>query len=223
MFMDTSPNLQICMEKEIMNYLNNICKISQCGQNWGNIKKYIYSNNYYCDAHVEDISNTRIEFFKKEKIYYSNLKKYFYFKGFIISLFENNILKYYYEYIDNVLQNNIPFEYYKHFCLINIDNIWAEFYSDFIKERGNKKIILDNKKDYFINFFEKFNEDWIDYSKEIYGENFNEKIKCDIFLLIMKNLKEKYINCKLDINSDADDISNFKRLLSRIELDQLLK
>jgi len=132
-------------------------------------------------------------------------------------------LKYYYEYIDNILQNNIPFAYYKHFCLINLDNIWAEFYSDFIKERGNRKNILDNKKDYFINFFEKFNVDWLDYSKKIYGENFKEKIKRDIFLIIMKNLKEECIKCNLDINSYPDNARSYKILLSKLELNQLLK
>ena len=121
------------------------------------------------------------------------------------------------------MDNNISFEYYKNFCLMNLDNIWAEFYSAFIKERGNKKIILDNKKDYFINFFEKFDEDWIDCSKEIYGEEYNTKIKSDIFKIIMNNLKKIIINSKMDINAYDNQYSSFNNLLLKLELKDLLK
>ncbi len=60
----------------------------------------------------------------------------------MISLFENNKLKFYYDYIDFTLENNINFEYYTNFTLMQIDNIWSEFYSNFVKERGNNNIIL---------------------------------------------------------------------------------
>ena len=172
------------------------------------------------ELYVEDISKTRIEFFKKEKIYFCNLKKYFYLKEFIISFLKNNLLKSLYEYIDNKMQYNIVYSYYKNFCLINLDNIWTEFYTNFIKERGNRNNILNNKEDYFLNFIEKIQIDWIDYLKELYTNNNNINLKNDLFSYAIKNIEEKYKKYK--IKNDINDINGFKNFLSKLELKDLI-
>jgi hypothetical protein len=63
---------------------------------------------------------------------------------------------------------------------MQIDNIWSEFYSNFVKERGNNNIIFNNSKDYFVDFMLNFENDWSDFLKEIYGDNYQKKIETDI-------------------------------------------
>ena len=127
----------VSKDEEFIYYNNHFIQQLKLIEN-NEIKAYYLFRKYY----VEDISKIRIDFCKKERIYFYNLKKYFLFKEFMISLFENNLLKFYYDYIDFTLENNINFEYYTNFTLMQIDNIWSEFYSNFDKERGNNNIIL---------------------------------------------------------------------------------
>ena len=165
---------------------------------------------------VNDISKTRIEFCKKERIFFYNLKKYFLLKKFFISLFENNLFKFHYEYISNNIGIDISFEYYKNFNLVNIDNIWSEFYSEFIKERGNKKFVFDDKKDYFIDFLTKFEKEWPECLKELYNDK--NKIKADIIAMIIKNLK-----CVIIKNTEKSfNFNDYRKILSEIELKDLI-
>ena len=92
----------------------------------------------YREKTINEISQTRIDFFKKEKIFYFNLKKFFLFKEFFITLLENNLFKYYFDIINGNFCNSLNFGYYKNFALIQIDDIWSEFYSNFIKKKKRK-------------------------------------------------------------------------------------
>ncbi len=185
------------------------------------IKAYYLFRKY----NVEDISKIRIDFCKKERIYFYNLKKYFLFKEFIITLFENNLLKFYYDYIDFNLENNINFEYYTNFTLMQIDNIWSEFYSDFTKERGNRKYINGGKNNCFINFLQKLENDWSDCLKEIYDNKDKIKINTDLIIKSIKNL-QLIILQKDESEKERNDLDNcgiFKNIIANVKLPELLK
>ena len=172
---------------------------------------------------VEDISKTRIEFCKKERIFFYNLKKYFIFKEFIASLLNNNLFKSYYQDIVQILSTNISFEYYKNYTLMNLDNIWSEFYSDFNKERGNRNYIISDKNDYFVDFLRKFENDWLNCLKEIYKDNDKKKFDIDLILKAIKNIIEIIIRSNKNAKNGINDYKNFKDLLIMIQLSELLK
>ena len=121
------------------------------------------------------------------------------------------------------MEDDINFDYYKNFMLLKIDDIWSEYYSEFVKERGNHDIVLDNKKNYFIDFIEKFEREWPDYLKEIYTDNYEIKKDADITTLIMKNLKKEIINKNDNLNNILDDFENFENLLFSIKLEKLFE
>ena len=172
---------------------------------------------------VENISKTRIEFFQKEKIYYYNLKKYFLFKNFMICLFDNTTFNYCFDCFYDSFGDNINYNHYKIFTLSKLDDIWSEFYSDLVKEREKKDEILDNKRNHFIDFMEKFLNEWPNYLKEIYVENYEMQLKSDMIISMMKTLK-KEINLKHNYLNDAfDDYKCFKDLLSKIKFENLFK
>ena len=172
-------------------------------------------------ASVEHISKNRIDFFEKEKIYYYNLKKYFLFKDFMICLFDNTTFNYCFDCLYDIGEN-INYEYYKKFTLSKIDDIWSEFYSDLVKDR-NKEEKLDINKNYFIAFMEKFQNEWPNYLKEVYGENYEQNLKSDLISNIMKTLINK-INMKNNIFNDAyNDYNSLKELLSKIKFENLFK
>ena len=174
-------------------------------------KKGIEAYYSFREENVEIISKTRIEFVKKERIYFHTLKKFFLLKDFIIFAFNNNILKFIYEYINFYIENSVSYEYYKNFTLMNLDNIWSEFYSKFISD-GNNNIILHGEKDYFKDFMEKFENEWPDYLKEIFN---NEKIiKIDIMAFVMKNLKNEF-NDENIINS-GEVYKTFNEMINNI-------
>ena len=179
---------------------------------------------YLCrELSIKDISRTRIDFFKKEKIYFFNLQKFFLFKEFFMILFQNNLFKYYFDTINSNFGILLNFDYYKNFALIQIDNIWSEFYSDFIKERGNKINNFDYNKDYFLSFLIKFENDWPNTTKEIYGDDYINKIGIDIVNVAIKNIKNKIstINMKLDDPDEAYE--KFNDLLVNLSLSDIIK
>ena len=140
----------------------------------------------------------------------------------MISLFENNLLKFYYDYIDFNLENNINFEYCTNFTLMQIDNIWSEFYSNFVKERGNNNIIFNYSKDYFVDFILKFENDWPNYVKEIYGVNYQKKIEADITKIIIQNLIKTFIQNKNNLDP-INDYYNFKDSILKIKFSDVFK
>ena len=170
---------------------------------------------------VENISKTRISFSKKERIYFYTLKKFFLFKEFMILLYENNLFKYFYEIISKSIWFYQNLEYYKNFALMQIDNIWSEFYSDFLKERGNKNYIINQKKNYFADFLLIFGKKWINCMEEIYkGE---EKIyDVDLTNITINKLITKI---SYDINTDnlLEDYNNFKRIFETIKLSDIFE
>ena len=172
-------------------------------------------------SNVEDISNTRIEFFEKEKIYYYSLKKHFLFKNFMICLFDNTTFNYCFDCLRDIFAENVNYEYYKIFTLSKIDDIWSEFYSDLVKERGYKNYNLNARRNHFIDFMEK--SEWPNYLKEIYGEDYRQQIKSDLIYNIMKNLKNEIIMKNNNFNDAFDGYNTFKDLLSKIKFENLIK
>ena len=172
---------------------------------------------------IKDISLTRIKFCRKERTYYYNLKKYFLLKGFIMSLLNNNFFKFYYEYIAKNIGIDITFEYYKNFVLINFDNIWSEFYSDFIKERRNVKLIFEDNKDNFVDFFTKFEKDWPECLREIYEHKDENTIKADIMTIAIQNLKDIIVKKKENSKDIIYDYNLFKSILLKLEFQDIIK
>ena len=170
---------------------------------------------------VEDISKTRIEFCKKERIYFYTLKKFFIFKEFMIILYENNLFKNYFEIIAKDIEYNQNLEYYKNLALMQLDNIWSEFYSDFVKERGNKIEKFNFNKNYFAIFLDKFEIEWINFMKEIYGNN-NNAFDVDLTKITIKNIKRK-INTVVDTDGLIEDYNNFKNIFENLKLYDIIK
>ena len=179
---------------------------------------------YLCrELYIRDISQTRIEFFEKEKIYFLNLKKFFLFKELFLKLFENNIFKYNFDIIKDIFRKALNFDYYKNFALLQIDNIWSEFYSDFIKERGNKANNFDYERDYFVDYLIKFEKEWPDNMREIYGDDYEKLVKVDIVNISVKNIKNKIIENNIMLNKNKDDYKNFYDLLVGLNLLNIIK
>ena len=177
---------------------------------------FLFRKNY-----VEDLSKTRIQFVNKERIYFNNLKKFFLFKKFMIILFNNSLFQFYYEYIYNNLDDNKIFEYYKNFSLIQIDNIWAEYYSSFVKERNNNNSNFNSKKNYFVDFLNKFEQDWPECLKEIYGEKYLKIADFDLILIVIKKIKN-IINNKNIADDYNEDYNNFYNILINLRLSDIL-
>ena len=176
----------------------------------------------YREKTINEISRTRIDFFKKEKIFYFNLKKFFLFKEFFITLLENNLFKYYFEIINGNFGSSLNFDYYKNFALIQIDNIWSEFYSNFIQKRENKIDIFDDNRDYFVNFLDKFENDWPNNINEIYG-NDNNKMKTDIVNIAIKNIKNIIIKNNESLKDTNKGYEKFNELLTKLNLSDIIK
>ena len=77
---------------------------------------YYNARNIY----IKQESDKRVMYTEKEKIYFNLLSKYFYFKRFILELFENPKIK-------NIIESN--FDYYNKFLMNNIDQLWANYFS----------------------------------------------------------------------------------------------
>ena len=211
-------NAKIIISKDEDFTYYNYFLIKQINQFEDNIFKALYNSRKII---VEDISKTRINFCKKERIYFYTLKKYFIFKQFMILLFENNLFKFYYEIIMKSISYYQNLEYYKNFTLMQIDNVWSEFYSDFVKERGNKKIYFDCNKNYFIEFLDKFELEWINCMNDIY-RNDNKKIKYDLMNIAIKNIKIKISNIK-SMNIVSDDYIIFRKVFENLKLRDIIK
>ena len=98
------------------------------------------ARNFY----IKQESDKRVLYTEKEKIYFNLLNKYFYFKRFILELFENPKIK-------NIIKSN-P-DYYNKFLMNNIDQFWANYFSEKVAERSSNKILNNNL---FIEFLEYF-------------------------------------------------------------------
>ena len=138
----------------------------------------------------------------------------------MILLYENNLFKFYFDIISHAVGFYQKLDYYKNYALMQIDNIWAEFYSDFVKERGNKNVNF-NGKNYFAEFLNKFEKDWINCMKEIYSSD-EKKYKADITDFCIKKLKNKI---DYDINEDDlnGDFNRFSLILKNIKLSDLFE
>ena len=169
---------------------------------------------------VEDVSKMRIQFVKKERIFFSNLKKFFLFKEFIIVLFENSLFQCYYEFFSDNFDDSKNFGYYKNFSLNQIDDIWAEFYSDFEKERNNNTN-FNTKKNYFADFLNKLQNDWHESLREIYGEKCIKIAEFDLVYIVIKNVKNKIVKTNFAHNYN-DDYNNFYNILVNLKLSDIL-
>ena len=141
----------------------------------------------------------------------------------MICLFENTSFNYCFDCLYNNLGENINYEYYKKYTLSKIDDIWSEFYSDFIKDRGNQNEILDIEKNNFIDFMEKILNEWPNYLKEIYIERYEEKLKSDLIINVIKTLKNEICMRNNILNDAFGEYEYFKDLLSKIKFEQLFK
>ena len=173
---------------------------------------------------VKDLSYIRIKFCEKERIYFNVLKKFFLLKELIISLSNNNLFKFYYDYITSKLHINANYEYYKNLILINIENIWAEFYSELIKSKKYIDYINeDNKKDYFFDFLIKLENELSDCLKEIYGEKDKNLIEIDVTKNAIKNLRNKMNQNIVNVNITLDNYNHFKLFIDKLKFEDLIK
>ena len=91
-----------------------------------------------------------------------------------------------------------------------------------VKDR-NKDEKLDINKNYFLAFMEKLQNEWPNYLKEVYGENYEEKLKFDLISNVMKTLTNE-IYMKNNILNDAfSDFNYLIDLLSKIKFENLFK
>ena len=163
-------------------------------------KKMIKSYYDFRKNYVEYISNTRIEFSKKERVYYFTMKKYFKFKKFFVNSFKDgNYLKHYFRLLN---LTKVSYDYYIKFVLMNFDDEWAEFYSNFVNERGNMNIRINKGYDYFIDFIDKLCNSWSKIIKDIYNEKFKKEKNNDLILMILKNLKDLLEKDKSEKNKE---------------------
>ena len=173
---------------------------------------------------VKDLSYIRIKFCEKERIYFNVLKKFFLLKELIISLSNNNLFKFYYDYITSKLHINANYEYYKNLILINIENIWAEFYSELIKYKKYIDYINeDNKKDYFFDFLIKLENELSDCLKEIYGEIDKNLIEIDVTKNAINNLRNKMNQNIVNVNITLDNYNHFKLFIDKLKFEDLIK
>ena len=173
---------------------------------------------------VRDLSFIRIKFCEKERIYFNVLKKFFLLKELIISLSNNNLFKFYFDYIISKIGININFEYYRNFIMINLENIWAEFYSVLIKSKKYINYVIENsKKDYFIDFLIKLEKELSDCLKEIYGDKDKNLIEIDITKNAIKNLENKMEQSIQKNNISPDNYNYFKLLFEKLQFVDLIK
>ena len=211
-------NAKIIISKDEEFTLYNFMLVNQFKEMEIDIGKALYLTRKLI---VEDISKTRISFCKNERVYFYTLKKFFLFKEFMILLYENNLFKSYFEIISRGIEFYQNFEYYKNFVLMKIDDIWSEFYSDFVKERGNINLICNKNQNYFADFVNKFEKEWLNCMKEIY-QNDNKKFEVDATNICLKKLKKKI---DYDIKEDefSKDFNNFKKIFENIKLSDLFE
>ena len=173
---------------------------------------------------VRDLSFIRIKFCEKERIYFNVLKKFFLLKELIISLSNNNLFKFYFDYIISKIGINVNFEYYRNFIMINLENIWAEFYSELIKSKKYINYVNENsKKDYFIDFLIKLEKELSDCLKEIYGDKDKNLIEIDITKNAIKNLENKMEQSIQKNNISPDNYNYFKLLFEKLQFVDLIK
>ena len=153
---------------------------------------YYNARNIY----IKQESDKRVMYTEKEKVYFNLLNKYFYFKRFILELFENPKIK-------NIIESN--FDYYNKFLMNNIDQLWANYFSEKVTERNTNNILNNNL---FVEFLEYF-------LKEIQIIIFNDPLfsanQNDFFINIITELKN---NLKLNIMNN-DDYSVFTNYLKK--------
>ena len=134
------------------------------------------------------------------------------------------MFKFYFDYIISKIGINANFGYYKNFIMINIDNIWAEFYSELIKSKKYINYINENnKKDYFIDFLIKLDNELSDCLKEIYGDKDKSIIEIDITKNAIKNLKNKMEQNIQKNNISPDNYNYFELLFEKLEFEDLIK
>ena len=108
--------------------------------------------------------------------------------------------------------------------MINIDNIWAEFYSELIKSKKYISYINENnKKDYFIDFLIKLDNELSDCLKEIYGDKDKSIIEIDITKNASKNLRNKMEQNIQKNNISPDNYNYFELLFEKFEFEDLIK
>ena len=116
---------------------------------------------------------------------------YFAFKKYFIDLLDEFNFRKCFDCLITCLEESIHYEYYKNYLLLKMDDIWSEYYSDFIKEK--KKEYIDNETGniHFYQFLKKFEKEWIEYLKDIYLDDYQNKIKADIIVIIIKSIIQK--------------------------------